>query len=66
MNLTKSSSFLLLFLVLNVACVCAYNRTILNIVGDFNKPYVNAVGREVELIYSFSVPDNFHPLVIEF
>lgn len=61
--------FRLFFTILSVASVSAYrayNRSISNIVGDFNHPYVGEVSREVELIYSFGVPDNFDPLVISF
>lgn len=60
MNLTKSS---VLVLILNVASVFTYNRTIINSASRFNKQYVNAVASTVELIYSFDLPDNFDPLV---
>lgn len=64
MNLIKFPSFVLLFVILNVAVICAStNRTIINFAGNFNKPYANAIGREVEFIYSFQLPDKFDPLV---
>lgn len=64
MNIIKVPSFGLIFVILNVAVICASNnRKIVNFEGNFNKPYANAVGRDVEIIYSFELPDKFDPLV---
>lgn len=66
MKLLTILSLAFLFSSVNVATVSAYNRKILTIEGDFNKPYPGAVGRAVELIYSFDLPHKFDPLVISF
>ncbi len=58
-----NSAFISSVLLLNIASVFAYNRSILYRSGKFNKEYPGAVGHGVELIYGFDLPDDFDPLV---
>ncbi|KAJ6645504.1 Cholesterol uptake protein 1 [Pseudolycoriella hygida] len=62
MKLSNWFSIILSFSIVNIASVLAYNRTILHNIGTFNKLYASAVGRGVEIIYSFDLPENFNPL----